>query len=266
MASNSSCSPVMSHKRREMDVMKLVMSDYDVEMEGDGYEFLVQFHGPKGTLYEGGVWQVSVTLPKDYPYQSPSIGFKNRMYHPNVDEISGSVCLDVINQTWSPMYELVNIFDMFLPQLLSYPNADDPLNGEAAALLLGDKEKYKSKVKDYVQKFAQSLRSVPVNGNSKKTRNQSTDSAATASSVGTVHSEASSSTYASMSTSAPTAPSPMSVDGSMQQRLAQEMRTGKMTPSPVIMKSNSTNNVDVDDDLSSLSGGSDAEDDLVLDL
>ena len=76
------------------------------------------------------------------------------MYHPNVDESSGSICLDVINQTWSPMYDLINIFDVFLPQLLLYPNPADPLNGEAARLLQKDPEKYNKKIKEYVKKYA----------------------------------------------------------------------------------------------------------------
>ena len=60
---------------------------------------------------------------------------------------SGSVCLDVINQTWSPMYDMVNIFEVFLPQLLRYPNPTDPLNGEAAALMMREPKGYEAKVK-----------------------------------------------------------------------------------------------------------------------
>lgn len=53
----------------------------------------------------------------------------------------------MINQTWSPMYDMVNIFEVFLPQLLRYPNPTDPLNGEAAALMMRDQKGYDAKVK-----------------------------------------------------------------------------------------------------------------------
>ncbi|KAL9326487.1 hypothetical protein ACSQ67_007132 [Phaseolus vulgaris] len=160
-------------KRREMDVMKLMMSDYTVETINDGLsEFNVEFHGPKESLYEGGVWKIRVELPDAYPYKSPSIGFVNKIFHPNVDELSGSVCLDVINQSWSPMFgnsvirfhsksfkypsseDLLNVFEVFLPQLLLYPNASDPLNGDAASLMMKDKKLYDQKVKEYCERYA----------------------------------------------------------------------------------------------------------------
>jgi len=52
------------------------------------------------------------------------------------------------------MYDLANIFESFLPQLLAYPNPVDPLNGDAAALYLHKPEDYKKKVREYVQRFA----------------------------------------------------------------------------------------------------------------
>ncbi|KAK2599818.1 hypothetical protein N8I77_011541 [Diaporthe amygdali] len=119
-----------------------LMSDYEVTLVNDN------------TPFEGGVWKVHVELPDQYPYKSPSIGFTNRIFHPNIDELSGSVCLDVINQTWSPMYDMINIFEAFLPHLLRYPNPSDPLNGEAAALMLRDPKGYESKVREYVQRYA----------------------------------------------------------------------------------------------------------------
>ncbi|KAD3641058.1 hypothetical protein E3N88_30281 [Mikania micrantha] len=133
----------------------LMMSDYVVEPINDGInELNVEFHGPKESLYEGGVWKIRVELPDAYPYKSPSIGFLNRIFHPNVDELSGSVCLDVINQTWSPMFDLLNVFEVFLPQLLLYPNPSDPLNGDAASLMLKDKDQYEKKVKEYCEVYA----------------------------------------------------------------------------------------------------------------
>ncbi|GAB1290640.1 Ubiquitin-conjugating enzyme E2 H [Apodemus speciosus] len=87
--------------------------------------------------YEGGVWKVRVDLPDKYPFKSPSIGFMNKIFHPNIDEAY-----------------LTNIFESFLPQLLAYPNPIDPLNGDAAAMYLHRPEEYKQKIKEYIQKYA----------------------------------------------------------------------------------------------------------------
>jgi ubiquitin-conjugating enzyme E2 H len=45
------------------------------------------------------------------------------------------------------MFDMINIFEVFLPQLLRYPNPNDPLNGEAAALLMRQPKDYEAKVR-----------------------------------------------------------------------------------------------------------------------
>ena len=144
-------------KRKEIDKRKIVLAGFEIEEsqnENPSEFYITNFKGPKESLYEGGNWKLHIQLPENYPYKSPSIGFVNKIYHPNVDEKSGTICLDVINQTWSPLFELKNIFEEFLPQLLLYPNPNDPLNPDAADLLLHHKKRYEERVKKYVKLYA----------------------------------------------------------------------------------------------------------------
>lgn len=145
--------PLLSKKRRERDIARLKQKGFNVERLSE-QDIRVSFHGPPDTLYSGGIWHIRVHLPAEYPYKSPSLGFLHKIYHPNIDFQSGSICLDVINQTWTPMYELFNIFGIFLPQLLTYPNPGDPLNIEAANLLRDCSQKYKKHVRKQVLKHA----------------------------------------------------------------------------------------------------------------
>lgn len=51
--------------------------------------------------------------------------------------------------------DLSNIFEAFLPQLLTYPNPIDPLNGDAAAMYLHKPDEYKKKVHGKISSFVQ---------------------------------------------------------------------------------------------------------------
>ena len=109
---------------------------------------------PKDSPYEGYEYDILFTVPEQFPFKSPSVGFRQRIFHPNVDEMSGSICLDSLNKTWSPAMSILNIVEAQLPYLLQYPNPADPFNREAAALLASSAERFKTFCKDHCQKHA----------------------------------------------------------------------------------------------------------------
>ena len=110
--------------------------------------------GPEDTPYAGGNYTVSIILPKAFPFKSPSVAFQTPIWHPNVEVEKGGVCLDVINDKWTPITRLVTVVETYLPQLLRHPNKDDPLNAAAASMMHNDLADYTAYVKLHTAKYA----------------------------------------------------------------------------------------------------------------
>ncbi|KAF7682896.1 Ubiquitin-conjugating enzyme E2 8 [Astathelohania contejeani] len=150
---------VSTQSRIKNEIYKLYSKNFEVTLKKSDYtELEVIINGPPDTPFFGGKFKVNIHIPQDYPFKSPSIGFGTKIFHPNIDENSGSVCLDVLNQVWSPLFDLTNVVEIFLPQLLLYPNALDPLNTEAATIYMNDRIKYNTIAKMYVDKYARNTR------------------------------------------------------------------------------------------------------------
>jgi len=140
-------------KRLSRDIQELQSSGYQVYYENDEDIkcFMTTVTGNKETPYEDCTWQVRFTIQEGFPFTSPSVGFVQRVYHPNVDEESGSICLDALNKAWSPSFTIKHIVETILPFLLSYPNPDDPLNRDAAHLMKTNLEAFNSKAKSHAK-------------------------------------------------------------------------------------------------------------------
>jgi ubiquitin-conjugating enzyme E2 A len=108
--------------------------------------------GPQETPWEGGVFTVELTFPQSYPIEPPSARFKTQVFHPNV-YADGRVCVDVLQNKWSPVSDVLSVL-VSLQLLLMSPNPASPANPEAGELFTRDPEGYNARVRAFVRASA----------------------------------------------------------------------------------------------------------------
>lgn len=116
------------------------------------YKWQATIIGPKGSPYENGIFYLSINFPQEYPFKPPSIYFKTKIYHCNINS-SGAICLDILKNRWSPALTISKIL-LSICSLLDDPNPNDPLCPDIAKLYKKDRELFKQKAKEWTATYA----------------------------------------------------------------------------------------------------------------
>ena len=58
----------------------------------------VTMYGPVDTFYEGGYFLIKIDFEETYPKTKPKVNFRTKIYHSNVSQISGTVCISTLNE------------------------------------------------------------------------------------------------------------------------------------------------------------------------
>lgn len=91
--------------------------------------------GPDDTPYVGSQFKLFIDIPLNYPSVPPVIHFESeRMPHVNVKLSNGEICLDILKENWTPIFNLQYCLSCIL-RLLSDPNTDSPMNLDLASVL-----------------------------------------------------------------------------------------------------------------------------------
>lgn len=107
--------------------------------------------GKDKTLWEGGLFKLSVIFPDEYPTKPPKCKFVPPLFHPNVYP-SGTVCLSILNEEegWKPAITIKQIL-LGVQDLLDDPNPDSPAQADAYNLFKKDRAAYETKIKRIVR-------------------------------------------------------------------------------------------------------------------
>ncbi|XP_072167565.1 ubiquitin-conjugating enzyme E2 R1-like [Diadema setosum] len=129
----------------------------------------VAIFGPPGTLYEGGYFKAVMTFPQDYPYSPPTFKFLTKMWHPNIYETSGDVCISILHppvadeqsgelpsERWNPTQNVRTIL-LSVISLLNEPNTYSPANVDASVMYRRWKDS-KGKNNDYAELIMKQVR------------------------------------------------------------------------------------------------------------
>ena len=151
---------MMSRKRLDREIhenrMSMppgVMSILLVEDKIENWD--VTIIGPQDTPYEGGKFIVNIDFSYNYPFAAPRTQFKTKIYHPSVDQNTGSICQDAlgVKDIWVPTKNGRTVIQ-YLIDFMKYPMDGHNCWSDIAQLCSNNYEKFYATARDYNFKYA----------------------------------------------------------------------------------------------------------------
>ncbi|KAI9022267.1 putative ubiquitin-conjugating enzyme E2 [Phycomyces nitens] len=137
--------------RVQKDLTELVIPK-TIKMEFPDPEDILNFNvtiTPDEGFYKDGNFSFTFAINNNYPHEPPKVHCTQKIYHPNLD-LEGNVCLNILREDWKPVLSLHSVL-VGLQYLFLEPNADDPLNKEAANDLRSNRHVFEKNVRKTLQ-------------------------------------------------------------------------------------------------------------------
>jgi ubiquitin-conjugating enzyme E2 D/E len=122
------------------------------ENDQDIYKWTATLLGPDDTPYAGGVFNLVIQFPTDYPFKPPKVAFTTKIYHPNINA-QGGICLDILKDQWSPALGIAKVL-LSISSLLADANPKDPLVPDIARIYETNREEFNRIAREWTLQFA----------------------------------------------------------------------------------------------------------------
>ena len=122
------------------------------EDSSDLFTWLLKIAGPSGTPYEGGMFVFRMKLPENYPFKTPDVVAITKIYHPNVSNKDGTICLQFLHD-WKPTCMIHKLISE-LQELLRHPAPEKALDAEIGKAYSTDKSHFDKTAASWTKKHA----------------------------------------------------------------------------------------------------------------